>query len=183
MDMSMNDAAVKYELSLTTDETTRGATRMLTRNSKKLAVIIPSGSKEGTQVRLANALQVTDGKPGDILIIVRIRETTGGVVEIDDASFESEALKSGLPVVVDFWAPWCGPCRMIAPIMEKLSGQYAGKMKFYKINVDENPQSAAQYQAMSIPLLVFFKNGQEADRNVGALPEPALRSKIEQVLG
>ena len=179
----MSEETAKYELFLTTKETAIGATRILTRNGKKLEVKIPPGSKDGTQVRLANALQVTDGKPGGIVITVRIKEATAGVVELDDASFENQVVKSSLPVVVDFWAPWCGPCRMIAPIMEKLSGQYAGKMKFCKINVDENAQSAAQYQAMSIPLLVFFKNGREADRSVGALPEPALRSKIEQVLG
>jgi len=179
----MSEKTAKYELFLTAEETAKGATRILTRNGKKLEVKIPPASKSGTQVRLANALQVTDGKPGDILITVRIKEAVAGVVEIGDTTFESEVLKSSLPVVVDFWAPWCGPCRMIAPIMEKLSGQYAGKMKFCKINVDENPQSAAQYQAMSIPLLVFFKNGREADRSVGALPEPALRSKIEQALG
>jgi len=179
----MSEDTAKYELFLTPDETSKGATRILTRNGKKLEVIIPLGSKDGTEVRLSNALQVTDGKTGDILITVRIKEASAGVIEIDDASFESEVLKSRLPVVVDFWAPWCGPCRMIAPIMEKLSGRYAGKMKFCKINVDENPQIAAQYQAMSIPLLVFFKNGREAERSVGALPEQAMRSKIEQVMG
>ncbi|MCX6006849.1 MAG: thioredoxin [Chloroflexi bacterium] len=106
-----------------------------------------------------------------------------GVLEISDATFKQEVLDSSLPVVVDFWAPWCGPCRMIGPIMEKLSTRYAGRIKFCKINVDENPQSAAKYQAMSIPLLVFFKGGGEAGRSVGALPEPALRSKIESIFG
>ena len=102
---------------------------------------------------------------------------------ISDGTFKQEVLSSSLPVIVDFWAPWCGPCRMIGPIMDKLSGQYAGRIKFCKINVDENPQSAAQYQAMSIPLLVFFKGGGEVGRSVGALPESALRSKIESILG
>ncbi|MDD5311698.1 MAG: thioredoxin [Dehalococcoidia bacterium] len=102
---------------------------------------------------------------------------------MDDASFTREVLQSKLPVVVDFWAPWCGPCRMIAPIMDKLSGRYSGRMKFCKINVDENPASASQFQAMSIPLLVFFKDGEEVDRSVGALPESELRFKIGQVLG
>jgi thioredoxin 1 len=77
------------------------------------------------------------------------------VVEIKDDTFEGEVLKESLPVAVDFWAPWCGPCRMMAPIMEKAAGQYQGKFKFCKINVDENPRMAGQYQAMSIPLLVF----------------------------
>jgi thioredoxin 1 len=179
----MTEEVVKYELLLTEEETSQGSTRILTRNGKKLEVKIPPGSKDGTHVKLSNALQTTDGKPGGILITVRIKGINAGVIEIGDASFASEVLESGLPVVVDFWAPWCGPCRMIAPIMEKLSRQYAGKMKFCKINVDDNPQSAAQYQAMSIPLLVFFKNGREVDRSVGALPEPSLRSKIEQGLG
>jgi thioredoxin 1 len=102
---------------------------------------------------------------------------------ISDGTFKQEVLSSSLPVIVDFWAPWCGPCRMIGPIMDKLSGQYAGRIKFCKINVDENPQSAAQYQAMSIPLLVFFKGGGEVGRSIGALPESALRSKIESILG
>ncbi|MGA2157973.1 MAG: thioredoxin [Dehalococcoidia bacterium] len=103
-------------------------------------------------------------------------------MEIDGSSFEREVNKSSLPVVVDFWAPWCGPCRMISPIMEKLSGQYAGRLKFCKINVDENPGPAARYNAMSIPLLVFFKGGEEIDRSVGALPEGALRQKIDSIL-
>ena len=174
---------VKYELLLEADEAVRGVTRILARNGTRLEAAIPAGSKDGTQVRLSNALELTDGKPGDILITVRVKQAAAGLIEISDTSFENEVLRSRLPVVVDFWAPWCGPCRMIAPIMEKLSGPYAGKMKFCKINVDLNPQAAAKYQAMSIPLLVFFRNGREADRSVGALPQPALRSKIEQVLG
>jgi len=175
--------SVRFEIELTAVEALSGAKKILTRNGKNLEVKIPAGTGNGSTVKLTNALMVTDGRPGDILVSVKIMELRVGVIEITDSTFNSEVLNAGLPVVVDFWALWCGPCRMIAPIMEKLSGQYAGRIKFCKINVDANPQSAAQYQAMSIPLLVFFKNGSEAGRSVGALPESALRSKIDSVLG
>jgi len=181
--MAIDTESVRYELPLTADEAARGTSRMLMRNGKKLEVVIPAGSADGTTVKLSNALQVTDSRDGDILISVRIKAEGEGVMEITDSNFDAEVLKSNIPVVVDFWAPWCGPCRMIAPVMEKLSGEYGGKIKFCKINVDDNPGSASRYQAMSIPLLVFFKGGTEAGRSVGALPEPALRSKIDAALG
>jgi thioredoxin 1 len=177
------DEEVRYDMMLTPVEARAGARRILTRNGKKLEVTIPPGIADGYTVKLTNAQKVTDGHDGDILISVRVMQDQAGVVEISDGTFRQEVLSSTLPVVVDFWAPWCGPCRMIGPIMDKLSGQYAGRIKFCKINVDENPQTAAQFQAMSIPLLVFFKGGSEAGRSVGALPEPALRSKIDSVLG
>jgi len=108
---------------------------------------------------------------------------TGQPLALDEAGFDRHIGRSQIAVLVDFWAPWCGPCRMIAPIMEKLSGQYSGKIKFCKINVDQNMASAQRYGAMSIPLLVFFKDGKEVGRSVGALPEPELRSKIDAALG
>ena len=104
------------------------------------------------------------------------------VQEIVGRNFEDEVLKSNLPVAVDFWAPWCGPCNIIAPITEKLSKEYTGKFKFCKLNVDENPQTAMKYQVMSIPLLLFFKSGQLIDSNLGAVPENKIRPKVEALL-
>jgi len=104
------------------------------------------------------------------------------VLEITDKSFEDEVLKSEIPAVVDFWAPWCGPCMMIAPITEKLASEYDGKAKFCKLNVDENRQAASKYQVMSIPLLLFFKSGQKVDESLGAVPENVLRAKVEGLL-
>ncbi len=104
------------------------------------------------------------------------------VLEINDESFKKEVMESNLPGVVDFWAPWCNPCRMLAPLTEKLAGQYQGKVKFCKINVDENQEVASQYGVMSIPTLVFVKNGKLVDTSVGALPETALKPKVEALM-
>ena len=104
------------------------------------------------------------------------------VTEITDQNFENEVLKSEIPVVVDFWAPWCGPCHMIAPVTEKLAQEYVGKVKFCKLNVDENHQMAVKYQVMSIPLLLFFNGGQQVDSILGAVPESMLRPKVEALL-
>ncbi len=92
------------------------------------------------------------------------------VSEVSDTSFEGDILKSSTPVLVDFWAPWCGPCRTVAPIVDDLANQYAGKLKVAKVNVDESQQVAFQYQVTSIPRFILFKNGQVADRVLGALP-------------
>jgi thioredoxin 1 len=99
-----------------------------------------------------------------------------GVGKVSDANFENEVLKSSEPVVVDFWAEWCGPCRMIAPALEEISGTLQGKVKIVKLNVDENPQTASKYGIMSIPTLMLFKNGELASRQVGAAP----KQKLEQ---
>ena len=98
------------------------------------------------------------------------------VGKVSDATFESEVLKASGPVVVDFWAEWCGPCRMIAPALEEISGQLGDKVKIVKLNVDENPATAQKYGIMSIPTLMLFKNGELASRQVGAAP----RQKLEQ---
>lgn len=104
------------------------------------------------------------------------------VIEITDESFEDGVLESKVPVVVDFWAPWCGPCLMISPITEKLSKEYEGKVKFCKLNVDENPQAARKYQVMSIPLLLFFNGGQVVDESLGAVPESMIQVKVKALL-
>ena len=102
--------------------------------------------------------------------------------ETTDITFENDVLKSSLPVLVDFWAPWCGPCRMVAPIIEKLSGKYNGKINIYKLNVDESPRTATKYNVMSIPTMIFYKGGKPVDTIIGAMPESVLQQKIDDVL-
>ena len=99
----------------------------------------------------------------------------------DAASFDAEATSS-VPVIVDLWAPWCGPCRMIAPVLEDLAAEHAGALKVVKVNVDEEPALGARFHARSIPLLVVLRDGHEVDRIVGALPRAALRARLAPVL-
>ena len=101
-----------------------------------------------------------------------------GALHLDEKNFESEVLKSSVPVLVDFWAPWCGPCKMIAPIIDELSVELQDKMKIAKINVDESPQLAGQFNVMSIPTLLIFKEGKPVDQIVGAMPKEKLLAKL-----
>jgi len=96
---------------------------------------------------------------------------SGNLLEFTDDNFDQEAMKSDLPVMVDFWAPWCAPCRMVGPIIEELSNSYSGKVKVGKLNTDDNPGIASRYGIMSIPTILLFKNGQIVDRIVGAVPK------------
>jgi len=102
--------------------------------------------------------------------------------EVTDSSFQQEVLESELTVLVDFWAPWCGPCRMVAPVVEEISQQYEGQVKVVKVNTDENPNVASQYGIRSIPTLMIFKDGQRVDMVVGAVPKTTLANTLEKYI-
>jgi thioredoxin 1 len=104
------------------------------------------------------------------------------IAQISDDNFDSEVLKSPLPVLIDFWAPWCGPCRAIAPIVDELAGEYAGKLKIVKMNVDDNPRTPARYGVRGIPNLILFKNGEVQQQIVGAAPKAHLVKAISAVV-
>ena len=103
-------------------------------------------------------------------------------IHVTDAAFEKVVLKSQLPVVVDFWAPWCGPCRMIAPVVEQIANEYEGKLKVVKLNTDENQNTAMMYGIRSIPTLGIFKDGQVVDAVIGAVAKQFLEEKIKPYL-
>jgi thioredoxin 1 len=103
-------------------------------------------------------------------------------LEVTDASFEKDVLQSNIPVLVDFWAEWCGPCRMVAPIVKELAVEFEGRAKIVKMDVDGNPDIPNKYGIRNIPTLLFFKNGQIVDKQVGAVPKNVLTSKLEAIL-
>ena len=103
-------------------------------------------------------------------------------VEINDASFKSEVTDSPIPVLVDFWAPWCGPCKMIAPVLEELAQEYDGKAKIVKINIDDNQNTPSQFGVRSIPTLILFKNGNEVEKIIGAQSKDKLKALIDSAL-
>ena len=104
-------------------------------------------------------------------------------IVIDDGNFDQTVLQSTTPVLVDFWAPWCRPCLMAAPVLEELAGEYAGRIIIAKLDVDQNPRTAAQYKIMAIPNLIIFKNGQPASQIVGYKPKTELKRELDAALG
>ncbi|AZB72942.1 thioredoxin [Synechococcus elongatus] len=101
---------------------------------------------------------------------------------VTDATFKQEVLESNIPVLVDFWAPWCGPCRMVAPVVDEIAQQYSDQVKVVKVNTDENPSVASQYGIRSIPTLMIFKDGQRVDTVVGAVPKTTLANTLDKHL-
>jgi len=103
-------------------------------------------------------------------------------LQVTDSTFETEVINSETPVLVDFWAPWCGPCRMVAPVVDEIAAQYEGQVKVVKLNTDENPNVASKYGIRSIPTLMIFKGGQRVDMVVGAVPKTTLANTLEKYL-
>ena len=104
------------------------------------------------------------------------------IMEVSDTTFDQEVLKSSVPVLIDFWAPWCGPCKAIAPVVEELAGAYNGRLKVVKMNVDDNPQTPSKYGVRGIPNLILFKGGNVADQIIGAAPKAHLVRAIDRAL-
>lgn len=104
------------------------------------------------------------------------------IVELNNSSFESEVLKSNKPVLVDFWAPWCGPCKALAPVIDEISTEYADKLKVGKVNVDDNPEISMQYGIRSIPTLIVFKDGEVFEQVIGAVPKSEIEKVVQKAL-
>ena len=115
--------------------------------------------------------------------LIVLEELLAGPVNVTDNTWEDEVLNSDLPILVDFWAEWCGPCKMIAPAVHDLAEEYTGKLNVAKVDIDNSPEIATKYGIRSIPALIFFKDGKPVDQVIGALPKGALKKKIDSVLG
>ncbi len=139
-----------------------------------------STSSEGTVIRCPHCAKPNRVRPvpAGIPRCANCHQPLPWIVSADQAGYDAE-ISASVPVLVDFWAPWCGPCRMVSPVLERLANRFAGRLKLVKVNVDDNPHLAGRYGAMSIPLLVLIAHGQEVDRQVGAAPEAQLIGWLE----
>ncbi len=143
-------------------------------------VILVKCKNCGTMNRIPSDKLHLKAKCGKCKAPLELQEFAGGVpVTITDANFDVEVVQSPIPVLVDCWAPWCGPCRMVSPIVDEIARDLAGSLKVGKLNVDENPLVASRFQIMSIPTLLIFKNGQVVDQIVGALPKNQIMARIK----
>lgn len=122
-----------------------------------------------------NTLYLTELNGEDIM-------ARNGILDLNDAIFDGEVLKSDIPVLVDFWAPWCGPCRILAPVVEEISSSYTGRIKVGKLNVDENHETTMKYGIRSIPTIIIFKNGQVLEQVIGAVPKTEIERLINKAL-
>jgi len=127
-------------------------------------------------------MHITIIYPNKNYLIERIYEMSESIMEISDGSFDSEVIQSEKPVLVDFWAPWCGPCKAIGPIIEELAGEFGEKIKFAKCNVDDNPVSPGKFGIKAIPTLIFFKQGKVVDQITGMVAKSKLQQTINSIL-